>query len=303
MTQKTLVLSISNAVNGHDVNSARFVECEGIEKLVALLNDDDDEDELSHKAFATLTHLKGHGLKRVLKIIEKLIADEKENQETPLSKYLPILNGLICKHWFELANIFEDMDSSEDFAIKKEAFETVLKLFELEEFRQSKENDEEDGDLAEYGAFILCNLTTLGTNPAILQNWAREESNSFEILCHHFLAHSEENEGNSDVRSMISNVFYNLCFGNEANQKLLVSGEHDDFLQGLASDCLLVSDNFDRSESAKLFLLLYEDQNQDCKRCVEHQCSMILESLRAANLSNVITAKANYLITGGSLKI
>jgi hypothetical protein len=185
------------------------------------------------------------------------------------------------------------MDTSDDFELKKEAFVTVLQLFELDVLR---ETDDED-DLAEYGAFVLCNLTTLGSTPATLQNWVRENTKCFEMLIKNYLSQREEN-GDRDIVSMISNVLYNLCFRNETNQAILL---HDQFLRALAEDCL--QDDFDRTECAKLLLLLYEDHKRECETCIGKEKSVeIFESLRAAKLSSVITAKCIVMITGDSQK-
>jgi trehalose-6-phosphatase len=98
MTGKTIVLCISNAVSNHARNAEQFVKENGIEKLVGLLNDDDD-DELSNKAFAAMTNLKQVGLRRILDIIQRNVKQEIETREQiSLGKYLPVLNGLICKN-------------------------------------------------------------------------------------------------------------------------------------------------------------------------------------------------------------
>ncbi|KAL0478852.1 1 TM domain-containing transmembrane protein [Acrasis kona] len=288
--EKMLVLCIDNAVTNNIKNCKDFIDCGGVEKLINYMTEDKDEedeeeDELSNKAFSTLTHLKSQGLSKLLQIVEQLINETTNDpsQVSLLNKHLPVVNGMVY------------MDGSDDFDLKCDVFQMVLKLFNL---NNELNFCDDESNISEYAAFILCNLTTsYGSGAKRLQEWARNNDVCFEVLTNLLVQHDEDP---GDLETMICNILYNLCFGNEASMKMLT--DRKNVLESISHYCTFQDEEFDRIESVKLFLLLYEENKTACERMIgSEKCISVLETILRANLSKLSTSKSEMLLRGGLL--
>eukprot|EP00743_Colponemidia_sp_Colp-15_P007363 GILK01007950.1.p1 GENE.GILK01007950.1~~GILK01007950.1.p1 ORF type:complete len:768 (-),score=169.92 GILK01007950.1:144-2447(-) len=71
-TRKTACFCLSNLVKSHKGNAEKLVLAGGVERLVEVLNDEED-DELSKKAFQTLSNMEDRAVRRVVTVIESIL--------------------------------------------------------------------------------------------------------------------------------------------------------------------------------------------------------------------------------------
>lgn len=150
-TRKTAAFCLGNLVRDHPGNAERAAAAGAVDALVSLVNDDDN-DELSKKAFQTLTLVGPAAAARVAALLEE------SSDAEPLARLLPVLNGLVYTS-----------PGARERVLDERSVRPVLRVLD---WAARGHAGAADLELVEYAVYVLVNLT-MSRAPG-MQDRARE---------------------------------------------------------------------------------------------------------------------------------